>query len=102
MSAENTAGPDGRGTVRAGIAEHSARNGAIPILSQDRRTWVAHLTPEERVDRYGDPADRYRAPGMFGLTLDAYRAEWRRCRDAGWFPWELARRFPDPRAGVAA
>lgn len=100
--AGDAAGPDGRGTVRAGIAEHTARNGATPIVRHDRRGWVAHLTSEERFDRYGNPADRYRAPGMFGLTLDAYRAEWCRCRDAGWFPWELARRFPEPRAGVAA
>lgn len=49
--------------------------------------------------RYPDPAVNFRRM-TWGLTLDALRAEWVRCRDAGWLPWELEARFPASREEV--
>ena len=49
---------------------------------------------------YPDPRLSLR-PTLFGLTLDAYRAEYRRRQAESWMPWELALRFPAP-AEVAA
>lgn len=38
------------------------------------------------------------APDSFGLTTPELWAEIRRCQRAGWQPWELRRRFANPRA----
>lgn len=43
--------------------------------------------------KYPDPLVNLRRM-TWGLGIDALRAEWRRCRDAGWLPWELEARFP--------
>ena len=50
--------------------------------------------------KYPDPRLNFR-PTRYGLTLDAYRAEYRRRQAESWMPWELALRFPAP-AEVAA
>lgn len=49
--------------------------------------------------RYPDPTASYRRM-TWGLGLAALRAEWTRCRDAGWLPWELEVRFPASRGEV--
>lgn len=61
---------------------------------------VVDLPLEERLALYPDARRNFR-PTMYGLTLAEYRAEWCRCRDAGWQPWELAARFPAPEVVAA-
>jgi len=57
-----------------------------------RRRWP---TRPDLFEAYPDPRANFR-PTLFGLTLDAYRAEWCRCQAAGWLPWELDKRLPRP------
>lgn len=54
----------------------------------------------DRWTLYPDPRLNFR-PTMFGLSLDAYRAEVARCRDARWQAWELDTRFPRPESVAA-
>lgn len=92
MSAARDAAAPEDGDLRGDRATSTTHDDA-PIVTPRARMWVARLTPEERLERYGDPADRYRVPCPFGLTLDGLRAEWRRRAADGWQRWELAARF---------
>lgn len=90
-AAEHAAAPEAR-DLRGGRAINTTSDD-VSMVAPPARMWVARLTPEERLERYGDPADRYCVPCPFGLTLDGLRAEWRRRAADGWQRWELAARF---------
>ena len=72
-------------------------------LSTRSNTRLLHQLPV-RPDlwdvHYPDPRCNFRST-MFGLTLDQYRAEYRRRQAEGWAAWELAVRFPHPDAVAA-
>ena len=71
--------------------------------TQRRRGGVTTTIPRTRVrprppdvrGKYVDPRVNLR-PTMFGLTLDEYRAEYRRRQGERWASWELKARFPAP------
>ena len=69
---------------------------AATILSTRPSTprWWAR---EDLWHRYPAPSANFR-PTMFGLPLDAYRAEYRRRQAEGWQRYELELRFPAPTA----
>lgn len=58
-------------------------------------------TPPDLWETYPDPRVNFR-PTMFGLTLEEYRAEYRRRQAEGWSAHELAARFPAPGSAVAS
>ena len=83
-----------------GGAENRA-DGLAPIVSQVRPSRVARHVRPDLFDTYPAPETNYAHGLPFGLTLDALRAEWKRCAAAGFAEWELRLRL-DPRRGGAA
>lgn len=64
-----------------------------PVAMFPRAAAGLHFPRPDLWQRYPDPRVNLRRM-TWGLTLDALRDEWARCRNAGWLPWELAERFP--------
>ena len=55
-------------------------------------------TCPDRWTLYPDPAHYLTMPTLYGLPLDAYRAEYRRRQAESWQRWELELRLPAPAA----
>jgi len=70
-----------------------------PVAMFPRAGARLHFPRPDLWQRYPDPRVNLRRM-TWGLSIGALRAEWRRCRDAGWLPWELAVRFPASRGEV--
>ena len=79
--------------------ERESRPSAGAAVSTDRitsRVPRRHVSRPDLWAKYPDPAIYLARPTMFGLTLDAYRAEYRRRQAESWQFWELELRFPAP------
>lgn len=72
-----------------------------PTVQSPARPRRRVSTPPDLRETYPDPRRNYRAT-LFGLTVEEYRKEYRRCAAEGWTATELAERFPAPGSAVAS
>lgn len=92
MSPGDAAAPAGD---RGGTVVLTTGQEVPPRLTAAARPRRRVSTPPDLWETYPDPRRSLRAT-LFGLTVEAYRAEYRRRAAEGWASWELAARFPAP------